>query len=345
MALRQQLVIKSPVPFQVVQRKGFDPTRAHEHEPGGPALGQGQMSVVVATDSATDVKLEYRVVPCCSQGGDDTESWLPLPTTITVPAGGWYKLEVRREGATGDIASVEPIGVGEVFIIAGQSYAAGTNDELLRIEDPEGRASAYDVLSGTWQVAHDPPPNNGDGGSIWPPMCDALLPLLRVPIGLVNVSAGGTASRQWLPGERLYERLAEAGKTIGDFRAVFWQQGESDVIEKVSEEDYIRNILKIRDSLADKWGFKPPWLPAKSTLHPMIYNDIEGENRIRSAIAKLWGVPGFVPGPDTDVLGGENRGGEDSRQHFSGMGQRNAGMMWFATVWNFLNSNEYIKGT
>jgi hypothetical protein len=61
------------------------------------------------------------------------------------------------------------------------------------------------------------------------------------------------------------------------------------------------------------------------------------EGAIRAAIDQLWKLPGFHPGPDTDILGRENRGGPTTRRHFSGIGQRRAGLMWFSTVWNELN--------
>jgi hypothetical protein len=118
---------------------------------------------------------------------------------------------------------------------------------------------------------------------------------------------------------------------------VLWQQGESDVIEHRSTEYYVKNMKTIREALAKEWGFDPPWLLAKSTLHPTVYNDAAAEGRIRAAIDQLCTLPGFRPGPDTDILAGDNRGGLGTRRHFSGIGQRRAGLMWFAAIWHELN--------
>ena len=73
---------------------------------------------------------------------------------------GWYRLEVRcRVGeVVTHAASVEPFGVGEVFIVAGQSYATNCNDERLKVSDPTTRVVAFDSAKGTWAVAHDPQP-------------------------------------------------------------------------------------------------------------------------------------------------------------------------------------------
>ena len=226
--------------------------------------------------------------------------------------------------------------MGEVFLIAGQSYAAGANDELLRVDEAWGRVAAFDLSNNSWRVAHDPQPAVGDGGTIWPALGDLLVPLLRTPVGFANAAVGGTSSRQWLPGEPLFENLVKMAKGVGAFRALLWQQGESDVIEKTSTQQYVDNLVKIRTIFEQQTGSKAPWLLAKSTLHPTVYNDPVGEQRIRTAIDQLVTLPGFRPGPDTDILGGENRGGPTTRRHFSGIGQRRAAQLWLASIWQEL---------
>ncbi len=346
------LTLLRPTPYEVIQRQGFDPRHAHEHEPGGPARGFAMVAIELDLSGAgqaigDEAEFQFRAAPMPGGFGAGTE-WLAVAGkrrdkiwsgTARVPAGGWYRLEVRaRQGDTLLAAGhVEPFGVGEVFVIAGQSYAVGANDELTKVDDPLGRVVAFDAVNHSWRVANDPQPNSGDGGTIWPTAGNLLLPLVQAPIGFVNVAVGGTATRQWLPGEKLYVQLAEAGQSIGQFRAVLWQQGESDVIEHRSTDYYVQNMVTIRESLARQWGFDPPWLLAKSTLHPTVYNDPEGEGRIRAAIDRLWTMPGFRPGPDTDILAGEHRGGLGTRRHFSGIGQRRAGLMWFAALWQELN--------
>jgi hypothetical protein len=346
------LTVLQPRPYEVIQRRGFDARHAHDHEPGGPARGFALLAIELdLTDAgqaiADQAEFDCRAASMPGAFGAGTD-WVAADGkrhdkhwsgTARVPAGGWYRLEVRARQGKEVLAAghVEPFGVGEVFVIAGQSYAVGANDELTKVDDPRGRVVAYDAVNHSWRVANDPQPNAGDGGTIWPTTGNLLLPLVQAPIGFVNMAVGGTASRQWLPGEKLYGQLAEAGRNVGQFRAVLWQQGESDVIEHRSTEDYVQNMVAIRDSLARQWGFDPPWLLAKSTLHPTVYNDPEGEGRIRAAVDRLWTMPGFRPGPDTDILAGEHRGGLGTRRHFSGIGQRRAGLMWFAALWQELN--------
>jgi len=239
-----QATVLRPKPYEVIQREGFVPAKAHENHPGGPALGFGTVHVEADFASDPQAVMDCRTVALAGAFGHGIE-WTASRTTrsgtrwsasIQVPAGGWYRLEGRwRQGdRVLGTATMEPFGVGEVFLIAGQSYAAGWNDELTRVEDPAGRVAAYDPKQTSWRIAHDPQPSDGRGGTIWPPMANALLPMVRVPIGLVNAAVGATASRQWMPKEPLFENLVTAGSDVGRFRAVLWQQGESDVIEKLN---------------------------------------------------------------------------------------------------------------
>ena len=259
-------------------------------------------------------------------------------------AGGWYRGELEARGAAGTVASASagPFGIGEVYLVAGQSYASNCNDELTRIEDPEGRVSALDVSSGDWRIAHDPQPvvpqETARRGTIWPSAMNLLLPLIRVPIGMANVAVGATASRQWMPDTPLFLNLLDAGHALGDFRAILWQQGESDVIENVSTDEYRKTISAIRTALDRRWGFARPWIIAKSTFHPTAYHLPDREQSIRDAIDGLWRTPGCFPGPDTDILGDGYRSAGDRSGHFTIAGQRSAGLLWCAALWSQLAS-------
>jgi hypothetical protein len=81
-------------------------------------------------------------------------------------------------------------------------------------------------------------------------------------------------------------------------------------------------------SAVEAWGFAPPWICALSTHHPTVFRKPKAEERIRIAITEVCRRSGCVLGPDTDQLQGENRGGPQSRRHFSALGQRNAARLW-----------------
>ncbi|MFH1007187.1 MAG: sialate O-acetylesterase [Candidatus Latescibacterota bacterium] len=354
MAENRLLSILEPKPYQVIQRHGFVPGLARAHNPDGPCPGSGDIRISGVIPGSCLTALEVRTVLLPDAFGEPLD-WRTLDACwegenfvarATVPAGGWVRLELRATDADGVvcIGAVAPIGVGEVFLIAGQSYAANCNHARTAIEDPQGRVSAFDPKSQTWRIAHDSQPtihSTHTGGSIWPSATNGLLPLLRVPIGMVNVAVPATASRQWMPGEALFDDLLQAGLWAGDFRYVLWQQGESDVIEGVDTETYKSRILAIKQALEERWGFSRTWIPAKSTLHPAVYTNPEGERRIRKAIDELWRTSGFLPGPDTDSLVGIgiHRDPIEESGHFTLLGQQRAGGMWCSALRNSLNES------
>lgn len=330
----KQTAIQSPLPYQVIQR---DPATVRKDN-----TGTGHV-LLRWTDPGPVAAYEWRAAPLQDAFGKGTD-WAPVKpavsggvcsVSINIPAGGWYRLELRRSGAAVVLASVEPVGVGEVFLIAGQSYAANCNDERLKVEEPQKRVACLDPKTGVWRVADDPQPgasNYKNGGTIWPAFGDGLAQQLKVPVGFANVAWQGTASAQWMPGQKLNKAMVGAAAKLGRFRAVLWQQGESDVMAGVTTDQYVANIIAIRGVLARECGFEFPWLPAKSTIHPTVYNNPKQEAVIRKAVDRLWKTKGFLPGPDTDTLTGENRGGPSSCEHFSAIGQRNAAAMWMEAV-------------
>ena len=356
-----QLQVVAPQPWQVLQREMPPQSPGAEKEQQQAQSGTAVRLQLTGQQLSAPIEAAYwRVLPCnpateptVTQVATTETMWQPLQLMVTehgeqpdnaagtrataqaeirMPAGGWYRLEVRLQSVAGHStdAAVEPVGVGEVFLIAGQSYATNTNDQRLQVRDPQRRVAALNTETGVWQLADDPQPapDHSDGGSIWPAVGDRLASALNVPVGFVNVAVGGTAVRQWLPTEPLSQRLHAAGRSTGRFRAVLWQQGESDVIENTSIADYVSRLQSIRSAAVAAWQFSPAWYCALSTHHPTVYNNPDGENRIRDAIRQVSQLPGFALGPDTDQLRGPNRGGPKSRRHFSAIGQQNAAELW-----------------
>jgi len=332
-----------PQRHQVIQRHGFDPRTAPVNAMEGNGRGWADVRLVWTAKATSLDGWQGRIVPLEHAFGTAVD-WSPLrvesvdgkfTSLLRVLAGGWYRMELKHSSSESLV--LEPFGVGEVFVVAGQSYAVGANDENLRVEESQQRVATFNWREDRWQVANDPIPHAGPKGSLWPALGDILVPLLRVPVGFVNAAVGGTSTRQWSVDGKLFTDLVTAGKKTGDFRAVLWQQGESDVIEKTSRVDYVARVKTIRDSAMQAWNLDVPWLPAKSTLHPTVYRAPPQEETIRGAIGDLWKLPGFRPGPDTDVLDAENRGGPQTMRHFSGIGQRRAAQLWFAAIWTELH--------
>ena len=337
-----QLKIQVPEPWQIFQRQGHVPQLAHSHNAVKPARGFADVMLKLALPANTDAvevrviaanDLSKVVVPWATQRGTIEQL---QQVQLRVPAGGWYQLQVRSRAGEAITESLDSgnFGVGDVFIVAGQSYATNTNEEKLQVRDAYRRVSAYDLAKQAWQLANDPQPasDNTQFGSIWPAVGDMLVASQQVPIGFANVAYGGTSSTQWLPETELHKKLIAVGQSLSAFRGVLWQQGESDVIEKSTTEAYVERVVKIRDGAEKAWGRSAPWFLAKSTLHPTVYNDSLHESKIRAAMDVLVSQHGFEHGPDTDMLDGEFRGPVGSHRHFSASGQRQAAAMWYAVL-------------
>jgi len=350
-SLSEEIEVLHPKRYQVFQRRYDVPQLSHPKHPGGPANGFAEVLFELKVPRNDKLDVFYRIenqpdtvwMKLSNQailGSSESDSVTKL--LVSIPAGGWYRVEFRFKDHGRVVAQAlsEPFGVGEIFIVAGQSYATNCNDEKLKVADPMERVVALDTAQHQWRVAHDPQPagDSSDGGSIWPSFGDLMVHSYNVPIGLVNVAVGGTSTRQWSTDGELFHRLLRAGAEIGDFRAVLWQQGESDVIEKTPATIYVERLKEFRRRADQEWGEQRPWLLAKSTLHPTVYNEPADEANIRRAIEELIAEHGFVRGPDTDRLDGLNRGDKQSRRHFTGLGQRNAAAMWFASVWQLLET-------
>jgi hypothetical protein len=281
---------------------------------------------------------------------------------LAAPAGGWHRLEVRSvvEGAVVvEEAAVEKVGVGEVFVVAGQSNSANHGEE--RLAPATGRVVTLDP-EGVWRVAADPQPGaSGDGGSFLPALGDRLEAEFDVPIGLVACGIGATSVREWLPeGSRFpapptltarvrpvagggFESDGEAfAMLVGrmkqleptGFRGVLWHQGESDANQQdrsrtlpgpLYEAMLGRVILAARVDL----GRECPWFVARATYH--VPGD-ESSTDIRAAQAAVCRDGLALPGPDTDALKGALRDSGGRGVHFSGAGQRRHAEAWFAAI-------------
>jgi hypothetical protein len=354
-----QIVLVSPLDFQVVQRL----TRSE-----GTLIIAG--SVLVATQGLPlPDKLEFRLSGSVAALGASPEQWQPLPfddrvaafrRELTLPAGGWYQLEVRALRQDAEVArtTVEHIGLGEVFVVAGQSNSANYGEK--RQKTLSGRVAAFDGTR--WQLADDPQPGaGGSRGSFMPAFGDALAERLGVPIGIVAMGIGSTSVREWLPaGTRLnrlpprtgnvvtvgpgqwepagkiFNRFTERMKQFGPhgFRAVLWHQGESDANQadpgRTLPGSLYREYLEklIRDSRREI-GWDVPWFVAQVSYHNP--RDASSSD-IRAAQKALWDSSTALEGPDTDTLTGAMRDKNGTGVHLSAEGLRAHGHLWAEKV-------------
>lgn len=341
------LVLNSPQDYQVVQRNAKN-------------LGTVRVRGVLGENARNATSLEYRVGAGPWKRLDAPIKDGAFDGSANVAAGGWHTFEVRAvvDGKGVASAGVKRLGVGEVFVVAGQSNSANHGAEK---QTPKtGRVAAFD--GERWQPANDPQPGaSGAGGSFLPPFGDTVAEKFDVPVGLVACGVGATSVREWLPkgtafpnpptlegnvrklpdgrweskGD-LYTAFCARMKALGPngFRAVLWHQGESDANQKDATRTlpgklYREHMEKlIRESRKDI-GWAAPWFVAQVSYH--VPGD-ESSPDIRTAQASLWKDGIALEGPDTDALKGEMRDNGGKGVHFSGPGLRAHAVKWAEKV-------------
>jgi hypothetical protein len=293
--------------------------------------------------------MEARLVSL-AQSGASEEPW----TALTLPAqqgiflgslvaqGGWYKLEVRGTFPTGevDMVSVQPVGIGEVFLIAGHSNAMGLPD--LGAKATSERVVSFNALnkylnSDNITVAPDlpmPTPRfeplkaenrifpSGESAWYWGELGAKLVARLGVPVLFLNAgwaaansinwreSAGGQntlnmyVGKDW-PNRQPYSNLINTLRYYHSWlgiRAVLWFHGENDAVHlKISQEDYYQNIRQLIDQSRKDFGHPLAWVIA---LCSVSFNSPAPYLPVLDAQIQLAGTPNFNtwPGPYTDSI-------------------------------------------
>jgi len=352
------LTISSPLEYQVFQRS----TRLH-----------GVIIVSGAALAATRVEAR---VEGTSIAGPLPGRWQRLTLDpakkqfsgqLPVIAGGFYRVEIKTTNKVGQptLLTVPNVGVGEVFIIAGQSNSTNYGEATQTTQT--GMVTSF---SGTeWSLANDPQPgvqDNSRKGSFIPSFGDALYRRYRVPIGIASVGHGSTSVRQWLPADTpihvmptmtRYVRTNSDGTRVSDgtlfagmmlrihqlgdhgFRALLWHQGESDSHQPaehdIDADTYRTMMATIIQASRKQAGWDLPWFVAQATYHTP---DDPSSPPIRDAQRSLWQPDLAIEGPDTDTLTAPYRQNGGKGTHFNDAGLKAHGLLWADKVSQYLDT-------
>ena len=266
---------------------------------------------------------------------------------VPVTAGGWYKVVVKalKNGKVIGEKTINHVGVGEVFIGAGQSNS--TNFGQYQIVNTTGMVASFD--GETWQPGNACFLGTHDytaSGCYYPAFGDALYEMYKVPVAVASTGHGGTGIEQWLPdvvpgpgypapeNGSMYSFMINRMKQLGEggFRAVLWHQGEHNAKDPVDVE--YNNMVKIIETSKKDAGWEFPWFVAKVSYHNP--NHPSWPN-IREVHARLWATGVAEKGPDTDTLTGDMRDYNGNGIHFSPKGLKRHGEMWANCVSRYLD--------
>lgn len=176
-----------------------------------------------------------------------------------IPAGGLYRIEtclkeeeaIRFEWCTrGDI--IHHLGVGDLFVLAGQSNSAGYGKDI--VSDPPELGVHFLRSSDRWDLATHPfndstatchPANLEAANSGHCPYLafgKAMHHALGYPIGLIPCALGGSPLSAWNPEEAggLYANMLQCIRSQGGaVKAVAWYQGCADTAGGPPTEQYL----------------------------------------------------------------------------------------------------------
>ena len=322
------LTVNAPLELQVCQRND---------------MNQASVTIAGVVDGDVDIIEAKADLPPDAENGEAV-GWTAIAQgkdiadgkfTARMPlkAGGWYTITIRaRQGkdVVGE-ATIKKVGVGEVFVTAGQSNSANYGRPRQMAKDP--RVVYFNGKS--FVPAKDPIPGGcGGGGSVWPIVGDLVAKSQQVPVCFRSASLTWTEVKNWMPGVKcrnllLYDNLV---KCVDEFpkrgvRAVLWHQGESDSLAKTAAETYCNRLKTIIESLRKDAGYDLPWFVAQASFHPGSKEPEEKE--VAKGQQLLWTRGIAHKGPVTDDLGREYR---SDGVHFNQLGLTTHAERWFKAL-------------
>lgn len=251
-------------------------------------------------------RIEARFVPRVAGQGIATPAsgWQTIQTSplggnfygSMVVTGGWYKLEVRSilDNTETGSSTIEHVGIGEVFVVAGQSNATGGDSNANGPGSTDDRVSSVNFQNvnnnypgvAPYSAIKLPCPEFvhldadtktapfGNYAWCWGAFGDELVKKINVPVMIFNAGWSSTGIRNW------QETINSNNVTTSEFsytfpaglpfghlrlalnnyvaqlgvRAVLWHQGETDNLANRTETDYLKDIREVIQATRDLSG-------------------------------------------------------------------------------------------
>jgi hypothetical protein len=252
--------------------------------------------------------------------------------------GGWYKLEIRaiKNNSTLKTITIEKVGIGEVFIVLGQSNAQGipnygakgaTDDRVNAINF--NNSNIFNKLPENLNFVQLSEKVNiapqGDGPWCWGELGDRLVRRLNVPVVFFNEGLSLVSVINWresaegkptfnfvldvggrfqllngLPYINLKNTLQYYGALLG-VRSLLWIQGETDNSpNRLSADVYSMNLQRLIDISRNDFDEKLTWMVARTSVTYQAPSNLEiigGQNQIINKAGN-----NVFAGPFTDSL-------------------------------------------
>ncbi|MBR6437377.1 MAG: PEP-CTERM sorting domain-containing protein, partial [Thermoguttaceae bacterium] len=262
--------------------------------------------------------------------------------------GGMHSVSYQALDVNGTVVATQSgqIGVGEIFITAGQSNSTNCGD--IRQTSTSGLAFAYNPVTGKWEQNVDQQFGPLDGtqkGSTWPSFADTLAEEEGVPVATYSVGFSGTNISQWINNDgnistNMINAINFLNENADGFAGILWHQGESDkgTDEQVYYDKLNQLIDRARTAAGDEdlpWGVAIASADGAGTTYANVTN---------AQLRVIADDPMIFKGVDTDEFCTIDRGhasdpnyetlrGTNGNSiHLSDKGLKEAGRLWALTA-------------
>jgi len=190
-------------------------------------------------------------------------------TTTVLSGVGQGNLSIRFSNATGVVASLAYVGVGDVYLVLGQSNHVGKSNIYVPAVAPIGNPSWIPIerdKAGTWRqnvetagtkfddatgaiysVHADPTPLGSYFGNL-----ATRIMAVGVPCAFIPCAMGSTSIAAWavnLATTQLYGAALATATSIGGYKAALWWQGETNCGDGTTRSSYESSL----NILVDDW--------------------------------------------------------------------------------------------
>jgi hypothetical protein len=300
-----------------------------------------------------------------------------LTASISVETG-WYQLTLRGFTAYGtvDSSTINRIGIGEIFLVAGNSNAMGLPG--LGAKDASDQVVSYNAVNKVLSkenitIAPNEPPgppefsplNNensifptGETSWYWGELGDMINKRFNTPVLFLNAAWAAANSenyrdaasgkdafnlyvgKNW-PNRQPYSNIVNTIRYFNSMlgmRAILWSHGENDAQLGFREDDYFNNIRTLIANSRKDSGYNVPWMIAGNSVSNTLKDPYLPVTRAQKRLSEIDNFNTFH-GPDLDTI----QVPRPASGHFENVPGGIQGLTQAATAWNRSLSDSLFK--
>ena len=291
---------------------------------------------------------------------------------------GWYRLKISAVMQNGNIdsVSVARVGVGEVFLVAGNSNAMGlpglgaknASNQVISINAVNKELNAENITVAPNEPMRQPTFNvlgkdnfifpSGETAWYWGELGDSISKRFKTPVLFLNAAWAAANSESYRdaatgkdafnpyvgkfwPNRQPYSNIVNTIRNLNSclgIRAVLWSHGENDAQLKFTELSYFGNIQTLITNARADAGYNVPWVIARNSASNIIKDPYLPVINAQNRLATLSNFNTF-PGPTLDTI----QIPRPISEHFENVPGGIQGLTLAATAWNRALTDSLFK--